>query len=320
MPIQFQKTLITPNNLSMMEQDIAKSARQNRPNIATLAENLKENTGVVTQHLISLQQVAHDHNCIIGIRPVDKMATGLIEESHPTKGFHIKGKSASWGPQAGLICVDQRYSKLENTPDQIEKFNYQTQQCIKDGYAVAVPLVISANRLHALQEAGLIGERSRENTQGVITFSAKAPSGQIYQFEGTRKGQDFVITSNGEPITVLAPKADAKAFTADYDLLVISPHISDVGSQDNLLVPDVSHNVFRSKINQYRGIPSNVYLLNDYLNAKSFHAKEDADLGNASMRVRNMIPVINQALVGVGEAVVHHSTDSGSPATDIKAN
>ncbi|WP_233203124.1 hypothetical protein [Chitinimonas sp. BJB300] len=166
----------------------------------------------------------------------------------------------------------------------------------------------------------MINDWSRENTNGVIKFSAKAPSGQTYFFEAARKGQAFEITRNGVPINVLAPRVDAKAFTADYDLLVISPHISDIGPQDNLLVPDISHGVFRSKINQYRGIPSNAYLLHDYLNAKSFYKKEDADIGNTSMRVRNMIPIINQALVGDGEAVVHHNTDSGSPATDIKAN
>ncbi|WP_233203122.1 CyaA/EF/ExoY family adenylyl cyclase toxin [Chitinimonas sp. BJB300] len=140
MPIQFQKPLITPNNHSMAARDSATNATHNDSTIATLAKNLKETVGILTHHLESLQQVAHTHNCIIGIRPVDKMATGLIEENHPTKGFHIKGKSASWGPQAGLICVDQRYSKLENTPNQIEKFSHQTQQCIKEGYAVSVPL------------------------------------------------------------------------------------------------------------------------------------------------------------------------------------
>ena len=33
-----------------------------------------------------------------------------------------------------------------------------------------------------------------------------------------------------------------------------------------------------------------------------------------------MIPVINAALVGTGERVVHHNADSGSPASEAAAN
>src|ERR1700744_3957804 len=33
-----------------------------------------------------------------------------IQRCHPSKNFHVKGKSSDWGPQAGFIPYDARYS------------------------------------------------------------------------------------------------------------------------------------------------------------------------------------------------------------------
>ena len=61
-------------------------------------------------------------------------------------------------------------------------------------------------------------------------------------------------------------------------------------------------------------------LREDYASASSFYHKEDLDIGNATSRIAAMIPVINAALVGEGERVVHHSADSCSPASEASAN
>ncbi|MFC0139327.1 hypothetical protein ACFFJN_03950 [Erwinia mallotivora] len=113
----------------------------------------------------------------------------------------------------------------------------------------------------------------------------------------------------------------ANAFTADYDLLIISPHISDVGSNDNLPVPDVAHKVFQHRVNSYhKKLTINNQLVQDYYDVDSFYKKEDNDIGNASERVRILIDLINAKLVGDGERVVHHSMDCISPATDLSSN
>lgn len=79
-----------------------------------LVDSVKDNRGLAHKHLLPLQYLANEINCIISFRSVDNSATELIESGYPTKGFHIKGKSASWGPQAGFICEEQRFSKLED--------------------------------------------------------------------------------------------------------------------------------------------------------------------------------------------------------------
>jgi hypothetical protein len=289
------------------------------PTVDALIETLRHRTGIVHGHLALLQDVAQRHDTVIGIRPVDANATDLIAAGYPTKGFHIKGKSANWGPQAGLICVEQRYSKLENNEEKVFKFTARTHECMADGHASAVALTVSAARLDKLLHGGLIDTRSLPDVRGVVTLHARGPSGRIYEFKGTpghhANELHYAITHAGEAIEVLAPEIGANPFTADYDLLVVGPHLSDLGPSDNLPIPDIAHSVFRERVGHYRVQPSNLGLLQQYSSEQSFYEGEPRDIGNASSRIRDMIEVINQALVENGERVVHHNADSGNPGS-----
>lgn len=291
--------------------------RQPPPTLDDLVKCVAKKSGIAPRHLAPLQQIAQGYNSIIGIRPVERIATELIENGYPTKNLHIKGKSANWGPQAGLICVEQGYSKIENKPAQIKKLNQQTQQCIADNHAKSVPLAIPLTRLTNLQNNGCIHALSDANAQGIITFKAAGPSGKEYSFEAAgepnRSEGLYQITHAGEPIMVLAPPEGTKPLTADYDLLLIGPHLSDLGSQDNLQVPDVAH---RQK---YRSLP-NPDATDDLWDISHFCRKADAETGNTSTRMKEMIPVINHYLVGNGNPVVHHSADSSNPVADPTTN
>lgn len=291
-----------------------------------LVDPIKDKTGLAYKHLLPLQRLANEINCIISIRPVNKLATELIESGYPTKGFRIKGKSSSWGPQAGFICEEQRFSKLEDASVEcIGKYNQQVKQCIREGHAASAELMINKKRLNSLLDKGVIDDFSFENTDGICSFKAQGPSGKYYFF-GAKKllysnDETYLISHESKPIRVLAPAVNALAFTADYDLLIISPHISDLGSQDNLPVPDVAHKVFHYRVNSYhKELPSNHELIQDYYNHASFYKKEDTDIGNTSERVRQLIDLINIKLVGDGERVVHHGTDCSNPTTDLSTN
>lgn len=113
----------------------------------------------------------------------------------------------------------------------------------------------------------------------------------------------------------------AKAFTADYDLFIISPHISDFGPNDNLPIPDVAHKVFQRRVNSYnKELKINNELIQYYYNVDGFYEEEDPDIGNASERIRILMDLINEKLVEGGERVVHHNMDCTSPATDLSTN
>ena len=106
MKIGYNLAAIMPCNYSKQTtKNNRKAGREDE--IQTLVDFIKDKTGVVPKHLLPLQCLASELNCIIGVRPIDKLATELIASGYPTKGFHIKGKSACWGPQAGFSCEQQ---------------------------------------------------------------------------------------------------------------------------------------------------------------------------------------------------------------------
>ncbi|RTX94332.1 adenylate cyclase [Pseudomonas sp. C 49-2] len=323
------------NTLLSTHSSQSTNANQNTIDPISVAfERIREKTGMVPSHLVPLQNIAAATNTIIGVRPVETVATGLIEAGHPTKDFHIKGKSANWGPQAGLICTDQAFSKLEkfkeDAPGKLTRANEQIQECIRDGHAVAVPLEISGNRLGELMKLGQITQLATNAYDGTRHFGARGPSQQLYAFEGKRTSaseDSYLIFHQGKSIEVLAKHEGGKALTADYDLHMVAPHLSDFGPQDRIPIPDVAHSVFKQRIDRYRQhqpdpgssqVPET--LRADYESAAHFYQKEDPDLGNVTPRIKQMIELINQRLVGNGERLVHHNADSGSPATEVAAN
>jgi hypothetical protein len=306
------------NNPPILNTCIAGDANTLR---RALIERVKAQTGIVSSHLDPLQHIAAATNSIIGIRPVESVATGLIEAGHPTKDFHIKGKSANWGPQAGLICTDQAFSKLENAPGKIAGANAQILDCIEQGHTVPIPLKLSSHRLNELVKSGHITELAAKGGEGTLQLSARGPSQQLYTFQArpaSPADDTYFITHQGKPLEVLAKQIEGKALTADYDLYMIAPHLSDFGFRDKLRVPDVAHSVFKERVGRYLQVPQ--ALRADFESAAHFYRKEHPDLGNTTPRIEQMIGTINRALVGGAEPVVHHNADSGSPATDAAAN
>lgn len=77
--------------------------------------------GMVHSHAEQYLAVADQANAVIIVRPVNQDSTPLIASGAATKGMAIKGKSSNWGPQRGLIAVEQRYSKIWRTKKDPER-------------------------------------------------------------------------------------------------------------------------------------------------------------------------------------------------------
>lgn len=271
-------------------------------------------SGISPLHQSRLQRLAARLGVAFAFRPVEPVAMGLIAAGHPTKNFHIKGKSASWGPQAGLICCDQRFSKLVNRGvARIREFTARVARCIATGHACAVPLTVTRERLDALRQIGVL-DALHPGTGGALTVVATAPGGTVYRFLAERQPDGrYRISHDGTVLQVLAPHPGALPLTADYDLLLLAVPLAELGPQDNLPVGPVSYDCFRPG--------NNAVLRARYPDAGAFYAREDPDLGNASQRIRRLIPLFNQALgCAPGAELVHHNADSGSPSTDLSAN
>ena len=206
--------------------------------LVDLVNKLASKTGMVKRHLLPIQAVARKTQQIIAFRPVDHMSTGLIEEGYPTKGFAIKGKSSNHGPQAGLICVDQRLSKLHVTlrddddmrQNQITTYNENVQECIKSGDAISVNLTLSQKRFEWLENNGVFSIEKDHKQSGVLKLLSEG-----LEYRSEKKGEHFEISYEGEPLKVLADPVSGLPLTADYDLMFIAPKVEDLdlATEDN---------------------------------------------------------------------------------------
>ena len=156
--------------------------------------------GIVISHLAILAALAEELDIVFAFRPVNPLATQLIEQNYPTKNLTIKGKSSDWGPMAGFIPVRQEWSKLAGKPEEIDKSNASVQECIADGHAVAQPLTINMARLNALHRLGVIEKRGKIGLDSVLLFAEKA---QVrHTFKGSlvyEKGvANYTITHQGQ--------------------------------------------------------------------------------------------------------------------------
>jgi len=251
-----------------------------------LSCQLDKISGIPKEHRDIFLEYAKNNNIIFGFRPVSPIATTLIKEGLPTKGYHIKGKSSDWGPQAGFICCDQSLSKMAGRHDDIKIYNEKIQQCIKSGHAKAGPLVISAERLSELQRNNFI-----ELSSGVednLELKSKSPDGQEHTFSAVKQGeQGYKILKQGREVKILYHNIVNKPLVPDYDMLLIAPHISDYSSADSVAP----------------------------------YKRDDPDHGAVSERLQQFTNNIHKQLKrDINYEVIQHCTDTNNRATDITAN
>ncbi|OAJ95082.1 MULTISPECIES: anthrax toxin-like adenylyl cyclase domain-containing protein [Vibrio] len=103
-------------------------------------------SGIPLAHGAVFSQVARNQNTIIISRSVGKYATQLIEQSYATKGFHVKTKSCNWGPMAGFVLADPRFSKNGAAPDKVRSQLKSINSAMNDGATLAGLYITEARR------------------------------------------------------------------------------------------------------------------------------------------------------------------------------
>ncbi|MEZ5716218.1 MAG: anthrax toxin-like adenylyl cyclase domain-containing protein [Paracoccaceae bacterium] len=208
-------------------------------------------SGLVPSHAREFLRVADAEDVVIMVRPVNAASTGLLARNAAAKGMNVKGKSANWGPQVGLIPYDQRYSKLWRTvkdPDrrrlEIEKYNKDTKKSTTEWHPEL------SGRHYAVTRA-LAGVQTRAGACDVLTDpeAANAEDGVVLKCsDGFFRWQNAVkngkdIFDPDQPLVAAQIETEAQArfranpmlvladdtseldprpyLTADYDLLAI---------------------------------------------------------------------------------------------------
>ncbi len=137
-------------------------------------------TGIPELHARAFQTVADQWRTVILCRAVGVFATGLIEEGYASKGFHNKAKSCNWGPMAGFVLDDPRFTKVGGTVAKQEGQRGDLQYAIAHG-AMEVPLFISEKRRQWLLRRGLISNMFGDVTRftSTIFIRSVAPNFEI---------------------------------------------------------------------------------------------------------------------------------------------
>ncbi len=282
--------------------------------------------GMPVSHGRVFQRVANETECVIASRAVGKMATGLLLEGYATKGFHNKAKSCPFGPMAGFVMADPRFTK---NPE-IEGQRRDLRKAIQSG-ASETPLYITDERRTAL-----------EGPLGQITYIGGNINEKLYKANG--KDMNFVLRrvmngpgangkilwavlygpsevrlsnslqrpntlkeNSGELMPVMAmvdadcPPAVKRTYraatTGDYDLWAVFPKRENYSRKgaDKRAVPGSDR--FRQPI-------------------KDFIAHEDQHKGNLTPRIRRLAEQLNDGVRQAGYTggdVVHHSDEAGRP-------
>jgi hypothetical protein len=272
-----------------------------------------EATGITINHAGAFQEVATNQGWVIASRAVGKYATGLIEENYSTKGFHNKAKSCNWGPMAGFVLVDPRFTKALDTAGQ----ERDVASAIHHG-ATRVNLIISLARIRWLMKEGIYLP-SQDGPDAFVGFAAKeglrlmfrlkrvpAVGPDLFSVECRSANRTWVAVEALRDSMATVPQADYRsATTGDYDLFTLWVPKK---SFDNKKILGPLSSPDRRMV-QHHTLEQNI---NDGLNDTG----EDEHLGNMTPRLHALRNELNAAFMHrgyTGGNMVHHSDETGRP-------
>jgi hypothetical protein len=288
-----------------------------------------ELTGIPDLHAEAFQEVADATRWVISSRAVGKYATGLILESYASKGFHNKAKSCNWGPMAGFVLTDPRFTKVGGTEAGQKEQTKALDHAFHDK-ASAVPVYISDERLSWLLKN--VNMEYRSSTDKTRNYRAIAPWGLKVNFTLVRDRPPGAGKEMWRVYYHAAETATAKA-------IQVGPYSaeSDIGLISVLAVRDPLCTV---RISDYRSATTGDYDLFALWVRESAYspdkgdrrmvshaaleanirsgadAGEDPHLGNVTPRILAVREKLNTAIQRRGYTagnMVHHSDEGGRP-------
>ncbi|HWR54381.1 MAG TPA: anthrax toxin-like adenylyl cyclase domain-containing protein [Bryobacteraceae bacterium] len=290
-------------------------------------------SGMPHQHALCFQSVADRTGCVISSRAVGKYATTLLIEGYATKGFHDKAKTCDWGPMAGFVLSDPRFTKRGTSREAMEAQTRDVHKALAS-HGGETPLYITDDRRKELElpsPAGLGCMRRAGGTINEMLYTAAPPSGSAMQFVLRRtmdgpgaSGKQLWAVLYGVGEVQFSPQLSREparsqtarllpvmamvdpdcptslratyraATTGDYDLFAVFPPVG-----------------------QYRpgGIDRRMVAGSDMFRMSDMSA-EHPDVGNITSRIwqiKNMLNTEVRAAGYSGGECVHHSDEAGRP-------
>jgi hypothetical protein len=294
--------------------------------------------GFPPQHIEAFKMVSRRNRMVIASRELNPLCTDLLLEGYAAKGFHIKAKTCDWGPMAGFVPVDHRFTKAGQG---LEQQRSAVAAALAHN-ARRVPLAISTDRLNKLRSRNAFTVIEDNGHNITVAASPGANSAQ-YRFVLTRRSDNYwticyakdhmpdygniaAPTINGlVPVeglgnpTAAATTGVKSAVCGDYDLWCVFPHASlnAPGINDRPMslrakvVGRAAHN-YGGKVASLAQKARLVFTNSDQCAAMAAD-REDKHLGNISLAINRIRRELNAACrPGLGD-VSMHSDYGGNP-------
>jgi toxin LF subunit len=304
--------------------------------------------GMTPGDMQAAQLVAAERNEIIMFRDTGCWSRPYIAAGHPTKPFHVKGKSSDWGPQAGLVPLNSEFSKAFAQKD-IDKGIAANRHAIQGNYARPIPLFVSEQFIQneLLVRKGSANrppiDRVSRPRPGIIYFFCTKPnddpnaagkpyvlfgkkdSGDRYQIftfpldaPKTKERELFLKESSGEPMLVMTVPGADLPITGDYDLFAVCPSWGSYGAKDKKMDPtldDKRQNASRN-LTAAKAFSPDIQVAQQarisLAKIEVARTPEDPDRGNLTPRILELIGSLTAAMGGIFPRV-HHNAESGRP-------
>jgi hypothetical protein len=303
--------------------------------------------GMTPQDMQMIQEVAAARNEIIMFRDTGCWSRPYIARGHPTKPFHVKGKSSDWGPHAGLVPHDSEFSKAFADKD-IAKGRAANREAIKGNYARPIPAYVDEQFIQAnlLTPKGsrrlkpvdqmtrprdgvlyffcskpnddpklpgkqyvLLGKRVDDGRYQLFTFPLDAPT--------TNARELFLKESAATPLMVMTVPGSDLPITGDYDLFAVCPSWDGYGAMDRKMDPTLDNRIQNASFarTQQKALvngPAGATARSSLTAIKAAATPEDPDRGNLTTRLAAVITAL-VARMGGKYPRVHHNAESGRP-------
>jgi hypothetical protein len=227
--------------------------------------------GMTIADMSATQRVAAQRDEIIMFRDTGCWSRPYIALGHPTKPFHVKGKSSDWGPHAGLVPYNSEFSKAFSAAA-IKKGFDLNKHAIAQNYARPIPLFVSETFIHneLLVNKGSAArppiDRMASPRDGVKYFFCTKPHdnpnlpGKAYVLLGKKVADGryqiftfpldtspasertlFLKESSAEPMLVMTVLGADLPITGDYDLFAVCPSWASYGGIDRKMDPTLDN-------------------------------------------------------------------------------
>jgi hypothetical protein len=134
--------------------------------------------GMTLPDMLAVLNVARRRNELILFRSTGPWSRRWIERGHPTKPFHVKGKSSDWGPHAGFVPHQGVFSKVGGDERDAADGDDANAHGIHDGFAWRVPLTLSKEEfsLQLSQSEGHDRRQAIQRSEQAIAPESLQPS------------------------------------------------------------------------------------------------------------------------------------------------